>query len=382
MPVPDHELQLRLDGLRAALREDDIDLAVFVEASDLVYLTGAMTDAHLLVPVEGDPTLLVRRDFERARREIPLERIEPFPSLRALPEHVAELGAQRLGFELDVLPAARYLRYRDLLAPRTIVDVSPTIARLRARKSPWEVDRIRDAARQVRTAFTAAESLAETCATDLEIQIELERVLRLAGHQGPLRFRGLNGMMFYGAVLAGPDGAVAPWADTPLGGPGPNRAVGKGPGGWRIGEGDAITVDLVGGAEGYLADATRTLFRGTGRDPLPAALEVCVDILAELESLLRPGVPGGALYDRGAELAAAAGFADNWMGHGPGRVRFVGHGVGLEVNEPPFLAAGVEEPLVAGNVVAVEPKLVFPGVGAVGVENTYLVTEDGAERLT
>lgn len=382
MTVSVHELQRRLAALRDALREDGIDLAVIVEASDLVYLTGAMSDAHLLVPAKGDPLLLVRRDLDRARREIPLERIEPLSSLRELPTRITEAGAERVGFELDVLPAARYLRYVELLAPRTVVDVSPTIARLRSIKSAWEVDRIREAAAQVEVAFAAATTLVETCATDREIQIELERVLRHAGHQGPLRFRGLNGVMFYGAVLAGPDGAVAPWADTPLGGPGPNPAVGKGPGGWRIEEGDAITVDLVGGAEGYLADATRTFFRGAGRDPLPAALAVCTTILEELEAMLRPGVPAGDAYARGGTLAAEAGFGDHWMGFGPGRVRFVGHGVGLEVNERPFLAAGVEEPLAAGNVIAVEPKLVFPGIGAVGVENTYLVTDDGVERLT
>jgi Xaa-Pro dipeptidase len=284
---------------------------------------------------------------------------------------------------LDVLPAARYLRYVDLLAPATIVDVFPTIARLRARKSPGEVACVRLAGEQVKAAFTAAEDLVGRCATDLEIQIELERVLRRSGHQGPLRFRGLNGLMFYGAVLAGADGAVPPWADTPLGGPGPNRAVGKGPGGWRIRDGDAITVDLVGAADGYVADATRTFFRGAGRGPLPQALAVCEGILAELETMLCPGVPAEDLFHRGGELAEQAGFGENWMGCGSGRVRFVGHGVGLEVNERPFLAAGMSEPLAEGNVIAVEPKLVFPEIGAVGVENTYLVTGGEApERLT
>lgn len=379
---PTVEIQRRLDAFRSALVADGIDAAVILEASDLVYLTGVMADAHLIVPADDEPRLLVRRDLDRVRLESPIARIEPFGSLRDLGPQLATIGARRIGFELDVLPAARYLRYRSLLEPADIVDASAPLARIRARKSDWEIDCCRAAAAQVHTAFDAVPALLESCRTDRELQIELERVLRHAGHQGPIRFRGLNGQMFYGAVLAGPDGAIAPWADTPLGGPGPNSAVGKGPAGWVIGEGDAITVDLVGAAEGYLADATRTFFRGVGRDPLPEALEVCEGILRAIEEQLKPGVPAGEAYRLGADLASDAGFGDHWMGFGPARVRFVGHGVGLEVNERPFLAAGVEEALEEGNVVAIEPKLVFPGIGAVGVENTYVVTAAGVERVT
>ncbi len=361
---------------------DGLDAVLVVEASDLVHLTGVMADAHLVLGVEGDPVLLVRRGIERAQAESPIADVRPLGSLRELAPVLAERGVRRLGLELDVLPAARYLRYGQLLDGVELVDGGDAIARVRAVKSAWEVERMRAAASQLAAAFAAAPALVAEEETDRAVQIELERVLRRAGHQGPLRFRGLNGVMFYGAVLAGPDGAVAPWADTPLGGPGPNAAVGKGPGGWRIADGDAVTVDLVGGDDGYVADATRTFFRGKPRAPLGEALGVCEAILADLEALMRPGVPAQDLYRRGLELATEAGFGDHWMGHGPARVRFVGHGIGLDINERPFLAEGFEAPLEAGNAIAVEPKLVFPGVGAVGVENSYVVTDAGPERLT
>jgi Xaa-Pro dipeptidase len=341
-----------------------------------------MADAHLLVPADGEPILLVRRSLERVQADSPLEDVRPFRSFKELPPLLTELGAQRIGLELDVLPAARYLRYRDLLPDAELVDVSDVLAGVRAVKSTWELTMIGKAAEQVAAAFAAAPALVAEQPTDRAIQIELEHLMRQAGHQGPLRFRGLNGQMFYGAVLAGPDGAIAPWADTPLGGPGPSAAVGKGPSGWEIRDGDAVTVDLVGGWEGYLADATRTFFRGTPNPQLAEALAVCESILAALEELMVPGTPAEQLYLRGLELATEAGFGDHWMGHGPGRVRFVGHGVGLEINERPFLAQGFTDPLAFGNVIAVEPKLVFPGLGAVGVENTYAVDRDGPIRLT
>ena len=368
MSVPANEIARRLTAFRAALVEASIDAALIVEATDLIYLTGVMADAHLLVPANDDPILLVRRSLERVQAESPLEDVRPFRSFKELPPLIAELGAKRVGLELDVLPAGQYLRYRDLLPDVDLVDVSMALAGVRAVKSTWELAMISKAAEQVAAAFAAAPALVAEQSTDHAIQIELEHLMRQAGHQGPLRFRGLNGQMFYGAVLAGPDGAVAPWADTPLGGPGPSAAVGKGPGGWEIRDGDSVTVDLVGGWEGYLADATRTFFRGTPNPQLAEALAVCESILAALEELMRPGVPAEDLYLRGLELATEAGFGDHWMGHGPGRVRFVGHGVGLEINERPFLAQGFSAPLEFGNVIAVEPKLVFPGVGAVGVD--------------
>ena len=376
------EIERRVVAFQHALRAAEIDCALLIEASDLVYLTGVMADAHLLVPAHDDPIVLVRRSLERVQAESPLEDVRPFRSFKELPPLLAELGARRIGLELDVLPAARYLRYRDLLPDAELVDVGDVLAGVRAVKSTWELKMIGKAAEQVAAAFAAAPALVAEQPTDRAIQIELEHLMRQAGHQGPLRFRGLNGQMFYGAVLAGPDGAVAPWADTPLGGPGPSAAVGKGPGGWEIRDGDAVTVDLVGGWEGYLADATRTFFRGTPNPQLAEALAVCEAILTDLETLMVPGTPAEQLYLRGLELATEAGFGDHWMGHGPGRVRFVGHGVGLEINERPFLAQGFTEPLAFGNVIAVEPKLVFPGLGAVGVENTYVVDRDGPAQLT
>ena len=227
VPILPAEIERRLTAFQQALRAAAIDCALLIEASDLVYLTGVMADAHLLVPADGEPILLVRRSLERVQADSPLEDVRPFRSFKELPPLLTELGARRIGLELDVLPAARYLRYRDLLPDAELVDVSDVLAGVRAVKSTWELTMIGKAAGQVAAAFAAAPALVAEQPTDRAIQIELEHLMRQAGHQGPLRFRGLNGQMFYGAVLAGPDGAIAPWADTPLGGPGPSAAVGK-----------------------------------------------------------------------------------------------------------------------------------------------------------
>lgn len=385
MNVPAEEIARRIAGFQAGLSGEGIDAALIVESSGLYYLTGTVQDAHLVVPAAGEPVYLVRRDLGRARADSPLARIEPLRSLRELPAAIAGAAGPvaRLGVEMDVVPAASYLRYRALLPDAEIVDCMPVMRSLRMRKSPWELDRIRAAGVQLGSAFAAVPGLLRPGMTDRDLQVELEVVLRRNGHQGPFRFRGMNGEVFYGAVLAGADAAVPAAADTPLGGYGPSPAVGRGPRAGVIEGGVAVTVDLVGATDGYLADATRTFWLGDLAEPLGDALAVCERILAEVEPLLVAGMAWKAPYDRGLELAAAAGFGDAYMGAGPSRVTFIGHGVGLEMNEPPFLARGFEQPLEPGNVVAVEPKLVFPGVGAVGVENTYLVRASGPpERLT
>jgi Xaa-Pro aminopeptidase len=215
--------------------------------------------------------------------------------------------------------------------------------------------------------------------TEMELAAEIERELRLAGHQGPIRFRSFNNELFYGSVLAGPSGAVPGSTETPIVGPGPNVAVSKGAGHRPIEAGEPILVDLAGAWEGYLADQTRTFSLGPVPDRFAAAHATARDILHRVAAEARPGVTGAALYDLALELADGL---EGFMGAGHERVTFVGHGFGLEIDELPLLAKGWDEPLEAGMVFALEPKFVFPGEGAVGIENSYLVTADGVERLT
>jgi Xaa-Pro aminopeptidase len=383
--VPREEIERRLSALRAALREDGLDGAVVVQNTDLAYLSGTNQQAHLVVPAEGEPALYVRRVLDRARRESPLQRIEPMASLSALPAALEAAGIRRgsrVGLELDVLPAARYLGYVRRLDGWELADASPALRRIRAVKSAWELDRMREAAVQVRRAAEAVPGLLRVGLSESQLQLEVEGALRGAGHQGQLRFRGFNQEMHYGQVLGGPSGAVPGYSDSPLCGPGPNPVLGKGADGRVLQAGDPVIIDLVGGWEGYLADQTRTFVVGRAPERLRRAYDVSVAILRAVEAALRPGAVPSALFAEAEESAAAAGLGEHFMGHGHDRVRFLGHGVGLEIDELPVLAPGFDDPLVAGNVVAVEPKFVFPGVGAVGIENMYAVTADGFETMT
>ena len=383
--IPAEEIDRRIGRLQEALGADGLDGAVIVQHTDLAYFTGTNQQAHLLVPAGGDPVLLVRRVLDRARAESPLRAIEPIASLSELDGRLAERGlgaGARIGFELDVLPAARFRSYQERLADRALDDCSPQVRAVRSLKSPWELEWMRIAAGQVRDAVHAIPGLLSEGTPESKVQLEVENLLRLGGHQGQLRFRGFNQEMHYGQVLGGPSGAVAGYSDSPLCGPGPNTVLGKGPDGHLLRSGDPVIADLVGGHEGYLADQTRTFAVGSLAGDLRRAYDVCVEILRATEAELRPGAAPSRLYARSAEIAAAAGLEEHFMGFGPQRIRFLGHGVGLEIDELPILAPGFDQPIAVGHVIAVEPKMVFPGRGAVGIENMYAVTADGFETIT
>ena len=383
--TPRDEIDRRLAALRSALAADGLDAALIVQHTDLAYFSGTNQQAHLVVPAQGDPVLLVRRVLERARSESPLERIEPLRSLGALPAALAAAGLDggaRIGLELDVLPARLYLGYARRLPEHELSDCSPAVGRVRARKFGWELGCMRAACEQVRRGAEAVPGLLRTGVIESQVQLEVERVLRQAGHQGQLRFRGFNQEMHYGQVLAGPSGAVPGYSDSPLCGPGPNPVLGKGPNGHVLAQGDPVIADLVGGHDGWLSDQTRTFAVGALDADLREAHDCAVSILRAVEAECRPGTPASSLYDLAEGIAAQAGLEEHFMGAGPQRVRFLGHGVGMEIDELPVLAPGFDEPLEEGNVIAVEPKFVFPGRGAVGIENMYAITADGFETMT
>jgi Xaa-Pro dipeptidase len=193
--IPEQEIERRLDRFRSELRDDGMDGAVIVQSTDLAYLSGTNQQAHLIVPSQGEPVLLVRRTLLRAREESPLADVRELGSLSGLAPALAAAGMApgcQVGFELDVLPAARYLSYAARLDGHRLVDCSAALRRVRAVKSEWELGHMRTAAGQVRAAADAVPTLIRPGVSESQVQLEVEKVLRQAGHQGQLRFRGFN----------------------------------------------------------------------------------------------------------------------------------------------------------------------------------------------
>lgn len=384
--VPAAELETRWRKLQNKMAAAGMHAVVVMQNADLYYFTGTLQSGLLYIPVQGDPVYLVRRDEQRARRESLLPHITSFNSFRDLPNILSEYGlprAESIGLELDVLPVAIYQRLHKALDEPHIVDVAPSIRSLRAVKSEWELLHMRRAAVQLDASWRRAIQIACEGLSDLELVIELEGMARRQGHPGYARMRAFNGEIAMGTVLVGADGAVSAFRNTPLGGVGLHPSIGFGASGRRMTRGEPVTVDLIGYSAGYLADQTRTFALGTLAEPLRRAYEAMCQIQDLLLRTARPGVSWGQLYHECCRLAAELGYERHFMGADAAQVSFVGHGIGLEIDEYPFIAHGLYDKVLEENMTfAFEPKAVFPGLGAVGIENTFVVTSDGLDSLT
>lgn len=383
--TPEAEIDRRAEALQDRMAQAGIDGALIVQNADLLYFAGTVQPSFLFVPAAGEPLLFARKNPGRAREESRLKRVIPMSSPRDLPGLLAGCGVPRtgrLGMELDVLPANLAARFQKLLAPDGVADISPSIQAVRAVKSAYEIGLIGEAAAMADLMFGTARSSLRDGMTEMELAGRIEAEARAHGHQGFVRMRAFNQEIYWGYLISGPDSAVPSFIDTTSGGRGVNVAFPSGAGPRRIGRREPVLFDLVGIAEGYNSDQTRTLSIG----PLPAALDkalkVSLDVLHALADMAGPGVPAGEMFRRAGQIAAAAGLEEHFMGHGREKALFCGHGIGIELDELPVLAEGNRTPLVPGMVFTIEPKFAFPGIGAVGVEDNYAVTENGVQRLT
>jgi Xaa-Pro aminopeptidase len=188
--------------------------------------------------------------------------------------------------------------------------------------------------------------------------------------------------LFYGHLMAGPSAAVPSYLSSPTGGAAVSPAVAQGSGLRSIGRHEPVLVDYVFAHQGYLADHARIFSLGPLPDNLMKAHAAMLDLQETLKKAACPGIASGEIFRVAHSRAEEMGYGDHFMGYGKQRIRFVGHGLGLELDEFPFLAQGQELALQAGMTLALEPKLVFADVGVVGIENTHVVTAEGLEALT
>lgn len=374
------ECRRRLAVFREALAAQGLDGGLLLWATDVYYLAGTRQNGALWVPVEGEPVLLVRRSLPRARAESPLGDVRPFPPSRDLGAVVGRV--RRVGLALDVVPVAIQQLWSRALPGAELVDLAPALRRQRSAKSPWELDRLRAAGRLLAGVFAELPRLLRPGMRELDLAAELEARLRRAGSEGGPRVRGFNQEAVVGVAVCGPsaeaaspfDGAVTGGGLSPSSPVGASRAI--------IPPGAPVVVDYTAMLDGYSVDMTRTAVCGRLAPELERAFGAALSIQDEVARGLRPGSIPSRLWARAREMADAAGLGAFFMGPPGAQVLFVGHGVGLELDELPVLAPGFDEPLRTGETVAVEPKFVLPGLGAVGIENTWAVTEGGGERLT
>lgn len=370
------EAQLRFDNLRRQMEAEKADAVIITDNANIYYLTGRVFDGYIYVPASGIPVYFVRRPVNLEGDGV--------VAIRKPEDMALTIGLNaphRIGLELDVTAWSAALRLSKVFEGSEIINFSPSMRLLRSVKTPAETEKIRQSGIRQERVYRRIPHLYREGMTDLELQVEIERISRLEGCLGQFRISGDSMELYMGNVLVGDNADFPSPYDFAMGGQGMDPSLPVGANGNTIKPGNTVMVDMNGNFDGYMTDMTRVFALGNV-DPLALKAHQCsIDIHRELCAMMRPGAEAKALYAKAEEMVRECGLHPYFMGHRQ-HAGFIGHGIGIEINELPVIAPRSRDIIAAGNVIALEPKFVIPGTGAVGIENTYAVNDDGIECLT
>lgn len=373
----DHdEFLTRIGKVRSQMSAAQASAMLVTDNANIYYLTGRVFAGCIYLPAKGMPVLFVRRPVGLEGDGVVYIR---------KPEHMAEsIGLdtpESLALELDITPYSMVERLKAIFPQAVIVNASPMLRAARAVKTPREIELIATSGIKQERVYRRIPHLYQEGMTDLELQVEIERTSRLEGCLGQFRISGDSMELYMGNILAGENADTPTPYDFAMGGEGLDPSLPVGCNGSVIRDGESVMVDVNGNYTGYMTDMTRTYAIGT-IDALAMKAHRCsVEICREVSAMATPGTEAKAMYHRAEEMAREAGLYEYFMGHRQ-KAGFVGHGVGIEINELPVIAPRSRDIIQTGNVFALEPKFVIPHVGAVGIENTYAVTSQGIRCLT
>ena len=383
--APAAEFQQRIDRLFAALAQHSTpyDTAIIYDRVNQYYLTGTMQDGLLVLRKSGDVIYFIRKSFERAKLESPLEKLVQIRSYRDMLDYLpANLGCVLL--EQESMPLAVLERLRKYFTLADVQALDGILARVRAVKSPFERAIIRESARQHQVLMESiVPGLLKAGISEAELLADLYAAMVKLGHHGLSRFAMPQIELVAGVVGFGESTLHPTNFDGPGGMPGISAAVPAiGSRSRLLRQGDLVFVDIGYGVEGYHSDKTQVYSFGA---PPPAEVvkvhTACLQVLDQTASLLKPGASPEQIFQT-VMAQLPTDLTPHFMGYGEERVKFLGHGIGLHIDEQPAIARGFRDPLLEGMVIALEPKCGIEGVGMVGVEETYEITAAGAVCLT
>lgn len=370
--------QKRTQKLMAAYHIDGI---LILDSVDLFYYGHSMQLFAIYIPADKDALVFYRSAGEKITGECPLELIK-INSLKEIPAQLTQHSIslpKRLGFEYEVVPVALYKKAKEIFSTADFVDASQVIAETRMLKSDYEIAAFRECGKMVHKVYSDVKNILHVGMSELEVAREIEYALRKESHLGPCRMHSFNLEAFYGHVLSGSNGNIPSSLDITLGGQGMNSAFSIGPGNKKIAKGEAVVVDYLCNYNGYHIDTTRVYVIGSLPDVLAEQQENLTAMYNQVKTLLKPGAVCEDIYYEIENMAKERGVIEHFMGYREERAGFLGHAIGLETDEYPAIAPKLKQPLAANMTIAVEPKLFFPPYGLIGLEDTFLITENGCE---
>ena len=381
--TPKEELESRISQLKKSMEKQGLSFSIILQNVDLFYFAGTIQKGILVIPVEHDPILFIEKNIDRAAIETTLD-ITPIQRDKDVKDVLMDKGILKGkgGMELDVVPVTVFERWKSILGFENFTDAWPLIRDLRIVKSPFEIIQVKKSGALCDHVFDKAKDVIRLGMREVDIAAILEAEGRMVGHQGFLRMRGLNQEMMNLYITHGLSGTIPSSGDVPIAGTGVTHAIAQGPSLNKVERGVPVVIDYGGGYNGYITDETRPFVVGEMKERFRKPYEVAKEIVEDATTYGKEGIDGTELFNRAEAKAKAAGLEEYFMGFGPGKVSFVGHGLGLEINELPVITPRHHIILQEGMVFAFEPKFIFPGEGAIGIEVDYIVRKDRLERVT
>ena len=372
----DSEIGIRVGKISESLRNLNVDAILLGSFANVYYTSGRVFSGYTYITCDGNVTYFVKRPVA-----LESNNVKYIHKPEQMPEIIGKMPAT-IALELGTASYNTIERLKKVFDGVNIVDGSSIMNKIRAVKTEYEISKLKTSGIHHETAYGNIKKIYHEGMTDIELQIEIERILRSEGCLGLFRVAGDSMEIFMGSVLCGYNADIPSPYDFALGGGGLDESIPGGCNGSLIRPGNTVMVDMCGNFTGYMTDMTRVFHVGNVENPLVLkAHQLSIDIHRRLAEIAKPGVEAKMLYETAVQMVKDAGLEDYFMGHKQ-KAGFIGHGVGIEINELPVIAPRSSDVLAEGNVIALEPKFVIPGVGAVGIENTYVVRQDGLECIT
>ena len=375
----ENELELKWRRIQQAMRQEEADGCLLTMNMNLYYVSGQVFNGYFYLPAEGRPYWFVKRLTIPETNQVHVIR-KP----EQIPDFFRDLNLampRKLLLEADELSYNEYIRLQHVFRAEATGNASALIRHIRMIKTPWEIEQMRNSARKHEAVYREIPACYRPGMRDIELQIEIEKRMRVHGSLGYFRAFGSNMDIFMGSLLARENAGEPSPFDFALGGTGMHASGPLGANGTLLREGTTVMADMSGNYTAYQTDMTRVFSIGKLPDRAYRVHRVALEIQARMERTAKPGVPCAELYRDALAMAGQEGLEDCFMGT-RFQAKFVGHGVGLEINELPVLTTRSKDILQPGMTFAFEPKFVLAGIGAVGIENTFLVTDSGVEKMT
>jgi len=378
---------MRIKKLQEALSSAGADGALLTYSRSTLYYAGT-THPSIFIVTPEDYHLLVMRGLDRVLEETCLDtdRISPGKGYKDAKEWLKTRKIEQgtLGMELDILPATQYFQVSELFSEFGITDISGLILEQRKTKDPQEIEYTREACRIVHEGHLRILDVLQEGMTELELSSEIEEAHRKAGHEGLYFIRQPDFFMGLGPLASGVNLSKIAGKIQSITGVGLSPSIPMGASTKTIKKGEMIVVDIPTHYHGYHADQSRTYVLGDPPDICRTMYDGMKEIADQIIEMLRPGIRCDDLYKETRNFAEELGIGSYFMrlGTDSKRVPFIGHGVGLEVNEPPLLGKNNHEVLEEGMIMTLELEMCASIGEVVKLEDMLLISSDGVEVLT